>query len=327
MQRLHRKNLYWMALIALIYGALTALIHWNIITPFYQNTLITIMFNMIYALGLNLVLGVAGQFTLGHAGFIALGAYSTAVMSRMVDNPYLALALGMLIGVLLAVVVALVVGIPTLRLKGDYLAIATLGVGEIIRVCINNWRSVTNGPAGIAGITNVTSWQLTYALLVLTTILILNYAYSSIGRATRAIAQDDTAAEAMGIRLTRYKVAAFVLAAATAAVGGALQATYIGVVTPNDFTFNRSIDILIIVVFGGIGSFTGTIIAAIVLGILNLVLQDYGQLRMVIYGVALIVIMIFRPGGLLGTHEWRLASWIERWFKPTDSNQATKEVA
>ena len=316
MQRLHRKNLYWMALIALIYGALTALIHWNIITPFYQNTLMTIMFNMIYALGLNLVLGVAGQFTLGHAGFIALGAYSTAVMSRMVDNPYLALVLGMLIGVLLAVVVALVVGIPTLRLKGDYLAIATLGVGEIIRVCINNWRSVTNGPAGIAGITNVTSWQLTYVLLVLTTILILNYAYSSIGRATRAIAQDDIAAEAMGIRLTRYKVAAFVLAAATAAVGGALQATYI-----------RSIDILIIVVFGGIGSFTGTIIAAIVLGILNLVLQDYGQLRMVIYGVALIVIMIFRPGGLLGTHEWRLASWIERWVKPTDSSEATKEVA
>lgn len=312
MRRFNLKNMYWGIFILAIYGVIAFLIASGVLTAYYQNTLMTIMFNIIYAIGLNLVLGVAGQFSLGHAGFIAIGAYSAAILTKQMSNPNLGLAAGIGIGVMIAIGVALVVGIPTLRLKGDYLAIATLGVSEIIRVLINNWRDLTNGPAGISGIPNVNSVWLTYTLMVITTIIILNYVYSSVGRATHAIAQDEIAAEAMGVRVTRYKVAAFVIGAATAAIGGALQATFIGVVTPGDYTFNRSIDVLIIVVFGGIGSFTGTVIAAIVLGILNLILQDYGQLRMVLYALALILIMIFRPGGLLGTKEIRLGQLLTK---------------
>ena len=125
------------------------------------------------------------------------------------------------------------------------------------------------------------------------------------------MSQDEIAAEAMGVSLTKYKLGAFILGAMTAAMGGALQANFIGVVTPSDYTFNRSIDILIIVVFGGIGSYTGSFLAAIILGLINLVLQDYGQLRMVFYALALILIMIFRPAGLMGHKEWRLASQLQ----------------
>lgn len=315
MQRLHFKNIVWLLLAVLGFVVLNTLVEMGIINRFYQITLVTIMLNIIYATGLNLVLGVAGQFSLGHAGFIAIGAYSGAIFTKAMDNSFQGLLVGMAVGALISILLALLVGVPTLRLKGDYLAIATLGVGEIVRVIINNLKSITNGPAGISGVPLVTSWQLVYFFLVLTTIFILNYVYSSAGRATMSIQQDEIASEAMGVNVTKYKVVAFVIGAITAAIGGALNASYLGIVTPGDYTYAKSIDILIIVVFGGIGSFTGTFVAAILLGLLNVLLQDYGQLRMIIYGVAVILIMIFRPGGLLGTSEFRLGRLVEKLFK------------
>ncbi|HFI0463451.1 TPA: branched-chain amino acid ABC transporter permease [Streptococcus suis] len=315
MQRLHFKNIVWLLLAVLGFVVLNTLVEMGIINRFYQITLVTIMLNIIYATGLNLVLGVAGQFSLGHAGFIAIGAYSGAIFTKAMDNSFQGLLVGMAVGALISILLALLVGVPTLRLKGDYLAIATLGVGEIVRVIINNLKSITNGPAGISGVPLVTSWQLVYFFLVLTTIFILNYVYSSAGRATMSIQQDEIASEAMGVNVTKYKVVAFVIGAITAAIGGALNASYLGIVTPGDYTYAKSIDILIIVVFGGIGSFTGTFVAAILLGLLNVLLQDYGQLRMIIYGVAVILIMIFRPGGLLGTSELRLGRLVEKLFK------------
>lgn len=315
MQRLHFKNIVWLLLAVLGFVVLNTLVDMGIINRFYQITLVTIMLNIIYATGLNLVLGVAGQFSLGHAGFIAIGAYSGAIFTKAMDNSFQGLLVGMAVGAVISILLALLVGVPTLRLKGDYLAIATLGVGEIVRVIINNLKSITNGPAGISGVPLVTSWQLVYFFLVLTTIFILNYVYSSAGRATMSIQQDEIASEAMGVNVTKYKVVAFVIGAITAAIGGALNASYLGIVTPGDYTYAKSIDILIIVVFGGIGSFTGTFVAAIILGLLNVLLQDYGQLRMIIYGVAVILIMIFRPGGLLGTSELRLGRLVEKLFK------------
>ena len=213
----------------------------------------------------------------------------------------------MAVGVVISVIVAFLVGLPTLRLKGDYLAIATLGVAEIIRVAVTNMK-ITNGAAGISGIPLTNTWTITYIFLVVTTILILNYTFSSAGRATYGVLQDEIAAESMGVQVTKYKILAFVLGAATASIGGTLSATTLGAVTPGDFTFMKSIDVLIIVVFGGIGSFTGSFVAAVLLGIINLVLQPFGQLRMIIYAVALILIMIFRPGGLLGTWEFKLGN-------------------
>lgn len=314
MNRFHLRNLVWITAAVLGFLVLYALVQAGVINRFYQITLVTIMINIIYAVGLNLVLGVAGQFSLGHAGFIAIGAYSAAIMTKSMENSTMGLYVGMGIGVVLSIILALVVGIPTLRLKGDYLAIATLGVAEIVRVLINNMRDLTNGPAGISGIPLVSNWVNIYILMVVTTVFILNYVYSSAGRATMAIQQDEIAAESMGVDVTRYKVLAFVLGAITASIGGSLQATFLGIVTPGDYTFERSIDVLIIVVFGGIGSFTGSFVAAILLGLLNVFLQDYGQLRMVIYAVALVLVMIFRPGGILGTRELRLGSLVAKAF-------------
>lgn len=318
MQRFNKNNVIWLGLIILGFFAIKGAVATGLINNFHQITLVTVLINIIFAVGLNLVIGVAGQFSLGHAGFIALGAYTTAVMTKE-SSDMGTFFLSMAVGIVLAMAVALIVGLPTLRLRGDYLAIATLGVGEIIRVVINNMRDITNGPAGISGIPKVTNWELVYVLMVLSTVLIMNYVNSSQGRATYSILQDSIAAEAMGVNVTKYKVIPFVMGAATAAMGGSLLASYLGIVTPSDFSFTRSIDILIIVVFGGIGSFTGSFIAAIVLGILNLVLMPYGQLRMIIYAIALILIMIFRPGGLLGMTEFRISNF-------TKKKQASKEV-
>lgn len=314
MQRLHFKNIVWITMAIIVFFILQVLVNLGFINRFYQITLVTIMLNIIYATGLNLVLGAAGQFSLGHAGFIAIGGYSGAILSKLFENSLQGMFVGMMVGIGISIALAMIVGIPTLRLKGDYLAIATLGVAEIVRVIINNMKNLTNGPAGISGIPLVTNWQMVYIFLVITTVFILNYVYSSAGRATIAIKEDEIAAEAMGINITKYKVYSFVIGAITASIAGTLQASYIGIVTPNDYTFSKSIDILIIVVFGGIGSFTGTFVAAILLGILNVFLQDYGQLRMIIYGVAVILIMIFRPGGLLGESELRVGRFVAKRF-------------
>ena len=319
MQRFHQKNLIWLASAVVVYLLLQVLVQVGVINFYYESTFISIMINIIFAVGLNLILGVAGQFSLGHAGFIAIGAYSAAIIGKAVSG-LAGLFAGMAVGVVISIVIAYLVGLPTLRLKGDYLAIATLGVAEIIRVALNNMK-ITNGAAGISGIPLTTTWTIVYIALVLTTILVLNYANSSAGRATYAVLQDEIAAESMGVNVTRYKMLAFIIGAATASIGGTLTATYLGTETPSDFTLMKSIDVLIIVVFVGIGSFTGSFVAAILLGIINTFLQPFGQLRMIIYAVALILIMIFRPGGLLGTWEFRFGTFLSNKLKKKEKGE------
>ena len=276
MKKRLKLNIFWLVLLLAIYGVLYAAYSSGLVNLFIDNIIVTIGINIILAVGLNLVIGFSGQFSLGHAGFI------------------------------LSSVVALVVGIPTLRLKGDYLAIATLGVAEIIRIAIVNMESITNGPSGLFGIPSFVNWPLVYGFVIVTTLITVNYIHSGAGRVTMGIRDDEIAAESMGVNTTKYKVIAFVIGAATASIAGALSASYIGSIAPKNFAFQKSIDILIIVVFGGIGSVTGSIVAAIVLGVLNMYLQDFGSLRMIIYSLALIIIMIFKPGGLLGT--WELSA-------------------
>ncbi|MDR1568584.1 MAG: branched-chain amino acid ABC transporter permease [Streptococcaceae bacterium] len=298
-------NLLWFLIATLGFALITILQSVGIINAFAVQIIMQIGINLILAVGLNLIIGFSGQFSLGHAGFMAIGAYSGAIIG--IQNPtYAGFALSVIIGMLISGVIALIVGIPTLRLKGDYLAIATLGVSEIIRIVIVNGGSLTNGPAGLFGIPAFTTWQLVYVLAVLSTILTLNVIRSSTGRAILSVREDEIAAESMGVWTTKYKVLAFVFGAMTASIAGALYAGFIQTVTPKDFTFMKSIDILIIAVFGGLGSITGTVIAAVVLGILNMYLQNFGDLRMIIYSLALIIVMIFRPGGLLGTKEFSL---------------------
>ncbi|MGC6768550.1 branched-chain amino acid ABC transporter permease [Enterococcus sp. LJL128] len=312
-----KYNLIWLLITLAVYGIIYAAYVAGAVNLYMENTLITIGINIILALGLNLIIGFSGQFSLGHAGFMAIGAYATAIVS--VKNPTMAgFFSGLLLGIILSGIIAVIVGIPTLRLKGDYLAIATLGVSEIIRIVIINMRDITNGPAGIFGIPPFVNWSMVFGFTVITILIVVNYIHSGSGRATTAIREDEIAAESMGVNTTKYKVIAFVIGAMTASVAGGLYGSYIQTIAPKDFGFMKSIDILIIVVFGGIGSVTGTVIAAVALGFMNMYLQNFGELRMIIYALALIIIMIFKPGGLLGTWEFSVKRLFNK--KGDDSN-------
>lgn len=293
-----RSKLIWLAtmiagFVLIDIGELT-----SVINGFIENALVTIGINIILAVGLNLIIGFSGQFSLGHAGFMAIGAYATAIITQNISTP-LGFYLAMLVGMIVAIIAALIVGIPTLRLRGDYLAIATMGAAEIIRVIINNLK-ITNGPAGMFNIPPLASWPTVYILMCVTTVIVVNFIHSRAGRAVMAIRDDDIAAESIGINPTKWKLAAFLLGAATAAIGGSLHASYLQTIAPGDFGIMNSIALLIIVVLGGVGSITGTFVAAVVLGIIDTVLQNFGTLRMVIYALALILLMVFKPAGLLG---------------------------
>lgn len=305
-----KANLAWLGLLVAGFILILVLVLAGVLNLFYIQILEQIGINIILAVGLNLIVGFSGQFSLGHAGFMAIGAYAAAIIGSK-SPTYGAFFGAMLLGALISGAVALIVGIPTLRLKGDYLAVATLGVAEIIRIFIINGGSLTNGAAGILGIPNFTSWPMVYIFAVLTTIATLNFLRSPIGRTTLSVREDEIAAESVGVNTTKIKIIAFVFGAITASIAGSLQAGFIGSVVPKDYTFISSINILIIVVFGGLGSITGSIVAAIVLGILNMLLQDVASVRMIIYALALVLVMIFRPGGLLGT--WELS--LSRLFK------------
>lgn len=301
-----KSILTWVAIITLIFILLQGLISTGILGPYYVQILMGIGISIIMAMGTNLVLGFSGQFPLGQAGFMAVGAYATAIFTNYMPT-YLGFYLSMALGVLIAGLIAVLVGFPTLRLKGDYLAIATLGVAEIIRIVIVNGGEVTNGAAGLTGILRYTSWPVVYAFVILIIVLTMNFIRSSIGRQVLSVREDEIAAESMGVDTTKMKVATFAFAAMTASIAGSLYVGYIGTVVPKDFTLMKSIDYLIIAVLGGLGSMTGTIVAAIVLGALNMYLQSFSEVRMIIYSLALILVMVFKPGGLLGTKEFKLS--------------------
>lgn len=306
-----KVNILWLLLLLAGYGLISVLVSVGVLNLFYVQILQQIGINIILAVGLNLIVGFSGQFSLGHAGFMAIGAYAAAIIGSK-SPTYGAFFGAMIIGALLSGAVALLVGIPTLRLKGDYLAVATLGVSEIIRIFIINGGSLTNGAAGILGIPNFTTWQMVYFFVVITTIATLNFLRSPIGRSTLSVREDEIAAESVGVNTTKIKIIAFVFGAITASIAGSLQAGFIGSVVPKDYTFINSINVLIIVVFGGLGSITGAIVSAIVLGILNMLLQDVASVRMIIYALALVLVMIFRPGGLLGTWEFSLSRFFKK---------------
>lgn len=311
-----KVNILWLLLLLAGYSLISVLVSVGVLNLFYVQILQQIGINIILAVGLNLIVGFSGQFSLGHAGFMAIGAYAAAIIGST-SPTYGAFFGAMLVGALLSGAVALLVGIPTLRLKGDYLAVATLGVSEIIRIFIINGGSLTNGAAGILGIPNFTTWQMVYFFVVITTIATLNFLRSPIGRSTLSVREDEIAAESVGVNTIKIKIIAFVFGAITASIAGSLQAGFIGSVVPKDYTFINSINVLIIVVFGGLGSITGAIVSAIVLGILNMLLQDVASVRMIIYALALVLVMIFRPGGLLGT--WELS--LSRFFKKSKKEE------
>ncbi|NLZ38037.1 MAG: branched-chain amino acid ABC transporter permease [Firmicutes bacterium] len=279
------------------------------INGYYDHILTKICMFIIAAVSLNLINGICGQFSLGHAGFMAVGAYIAAIFTK---NPGLIIPeaiagmprffVALIIGGLMAAFVGFLVGLPTLRLRGDYLAITTLGFGEIIRVLLLNWKFV-GGASGYFGIKPYANFLSVYVLAVITVFIIQNFITSSYGRACIAIREDEMAAETMGIHTTKYKIIAFVLAAFFAGIAGGIYAHLMQAIMPRDFSFLVSVDILLMVVLGGLGSTSGSIMAAIFLTLVTESLRRFQSLRVIIYSLMLIFIMIFRPQGLLGGQE------------------------
>ncbi|TMB05946.1 MAG: branched-chain amino acid ABC transporter ATP-binding protein/permease, partial [Deltaproteobacteria bacterium] len=265
----------------------------------------------ILAVSLNLVNGLTGQFSIGHAGFMAVGGYVSAVMLMRgpQEDPYrIFFVVAMLTGALAAALAGWLVGKPSLRLRGDYLAIVTLGFGEIIRVIIEN-TPFFGGAIGLSPIPHRADFAWIWAVAIVTILVAKRLRDSTHGRAFLSVREDEVAAEAMGIDTTGYKVRAFVISAFFAGVAGALSGAFEGNLAPQSFTFVRSFEVVAMVVLGGMGSITGSTIAAAVLTILPEYLRAVANLRMVIYSIALIALMLLRPRGLLGTREvwdwWR----------------------
>jgi len=288
------------------FAIIQLLIYLDIINDYLQATLATICINIILAVSLNLITGFTGQFSLGHAGFMSIGAYTCALIT--LRNPTIpGFILGVLSGAVAAALVGAIVGLPTLRLRGDYLAIATLGMSEIIRIVFLNLDEITNGAAGLQDIPQFSNWMWLFIYTAGTVIIISNFIKSSHGRACISIREDEIAADAMGINSTKYKVTAFTIGAFFAGIAGALYASTFNFIDPKIFGFSKSIDVLVIVVLGGLGSISGSIIAAVLLGIITTYLQAFANIQMILYSVLLIIIMIFRPQGLMGSKEISLS--------------------
>lgn len=300
----NKKIIKWFAL--LLTFALVQLLLWSyIINDYIMATIATICINIILAVSLNLITGFTGQFSLGHAGFMSIGAYTCAIIIMRYPSP-IGFIIGLFTGAILAALLGFIVGLPTLRLRGDYLAIATLGMAEIIRIVFLN-LDITNGAAGLFIGVQYTNWLWLFIFTAGTVLLITNFINSSHGRACISIREDEIAAEAMGINTTKYKVVAFIFGAFCAGIAGALYSSYFYFIKPDLFGFLKSIDILVIVVLGGLGSISGSILAAFLLAIISSLLQSFPEIRMVIYSVLLIVIMLFRPQGIMGSKELSLS--------------------
>lgn len=293
------------------YLVVQLLINAGVVNRYWQNILILICINIIMTTSLNLTVGVLGQINLGHAGFMAIGAYAAGIFLKSgVIGGFPGFMLSLIIAGLVAAVFGVLIGLPVLRLTGDYLAIVTLAFGEIIRVLIEN-LGFTGGAQGMAGIPTTDSFGKYYFVAAFLLAMIFTYASSRQGRAVLSIRDNELAAESCGINITKHKTLTFTLSAIFAGVAGALYAQSFGVLAANIFNYNKSFDYLVMVVLGGMGSMTGAIFSSIGLTILPEVLRPLAEWRMVFYALTLIVVMIFRPQGLLGRKEFSIRRFLK----------------
>jgi len=311
-----------------MWAVLFLMIQMGVITNYWSGILVTIGINVILAVSLNVATGYLGQLPLGHAGFMAVGAYAGGIFMKatplasllkegntIAALPYIILAL--LISGVVAGIFGLIIGIPALRLRGDYLAIITLGFGEIIRVVLTNIDDLlgfdfTGGAAGLKQVPKISSFTLVFICVALTCLVIHMVMKSRHGRAILAIRENEIAAESVGINTTYYKTMAFVMSAFFAGIAGCLYAGYLGSLFPATFKFMKSIEILVMVVLGGMGSMLGSVLAASVLTVISELLRSVGDLRMVFYSLALVLMMIFRPKGLMGSYDFSMSRLLEK---------------
>ena len=303
----------------------------GVLPSYHSFVFINIAVNVILAVSLNVVNGFTGQFSIGHAAFMAVGAYTAALVTTGMEAfqvaglpPVASDAVGFFValvaGMAMASLAGLLVGIPSLRLRGDYLAIVTLGFGEIIRVIIENTR-VLGQATGISGLPAYTNVVWAGMGVVATVVMARRLLLSTQGRALLAIREDEVAAEAMGVDTVGWKVRAFVISAAFAGLAGALLVHKIQLVTPRMFTFVKSMEVVVMVVLGGMGSITGSIVAATLLTVALESLQAADQYRMVIFSMLLIVLMLTRPSGIFGTRE--IWDAMPRWTRRRPGGRAT----
>ena len=311
MNSLQKNDLKMLVFALVIYSIIMGLTSAGMLSAFWQLNLIFAGINIILAASLNLINGYTGQFSLGHAGFMAVGAYVGVVLTT---NFQMAFPVAILAGGVTAGLLGALIGLPTLRLRGDYLAIATLGLGEIVRIVIINVPYV-GGAAGFKGIPHHTDFTWVFCLMLVTLFIIKNFVNSRHGRACLAIRENEIAAESMGVNTTRYKVLAFSIGAFFAGVAGVLFGHNMYILSPASFTFMQSFNILIMVVMGGLGSMTGSIAGALVVTFLSAALASFPNARMIIYALALILLMFYRPQGLFGYVEVTAMQPLRRFFK------------
>jgi len=308
-------------------------------SPFFIYIASLVGVNVVLAVSLNIVNGMTGQFSIGHAGFMAVGAYTSGVVSLALSedavsgipvaaSDQLFFLLSLLSGGAMAALFGFLVGLPSLRLRGDYLAIVTLGFGEIIRVIVQNTPAL-GAALGLSGVPQRASLFMVWFWVFVTVLVARRIAHSAHGRSLWAIREDEVAAEAMGVDTTSYKVRSFVVSSFFAGVAGGLFGHFVPIINPNSFTFVKSMEVVVMVVAGGLGSTTGAIVAAVALTLLPEVLrsaftalgggdavlaQKVDQIRMPIYGLLLVALMLARPQGLFGTREvWDvLPRWLPR---------------
>lgn len=317
--RMGAKTMLMMSLLALAFVSWLA----SAMDPYFQSVVIDTGINIILAVSLNLVIGFTGQFSLGHAGLMAVGGYMAAALTTVAGlSRFHAVAVSMgswgiavyflavlFLGGLMAAFFGLLIGVPSLRLRGDYLAIVTLGFGEIIRVLLQNME-VVGGARGLSGIPPYTNLLWTYGSVLVTIYVVVCLVNSTYGRGFLAVRDDEVAAGAMGINPTKYKVTAFVIGAFFAGIAGGLYAHYKQFLNPDGFGFMRSIEIVVMVILGGKGSTPGVILAAIIMTFLPEVLRPVAEYRMILYSLLLVILMLVCPEGLFRGSLW--LSWINK---------------
>lgn len=313
-------KLVTLLLIVVLYVAVSLLFGESSPLSYYAEVVKLILINVLLAVSLNMVTGFLGQLALGHAGFMTLGAYAMILFVNAMSGRMpmlLAVLIGLVLGGLIAAVFGLIIGVPTLRLRGDYLAILTLAFGEIIRVLVNKFVGTTaqSIPGLIKRDLQPMLFPLIFIVVVVSVALIYTFGTSRQGRAALSIRDNEIASEACGINTVYFKLFTFVLAAFFAGVAGGLYGLHIGSIEPSRAGFTYSIDILVMVVLGGMGSITGSIIAATALTLLTDVLKDipnFTAYRLIAYAIILIVMMLFRPSGLLGRAEFSMSRLLSR---------------
>lgn len=303
----------------LVFIVIATLIFFQIIDEYNAQILTLAGIYVIMSLSLNLITGFTGQLALGHAGFMAIGAYSAAIS---VVKFHLPLFLSIIIGGLVTAIFGIIIGFPTLRLRGDYLAITTLGFGEIVRVLMINLGDFTGGAAGLKGIPSfadtgnfilnaILNFTWVFAFVIITLAVISNLIRSSHGRAIISIREDEIASNSMGINVAYYKMVSFIISAFFAGIGGSLYAIYFGYLNPAMFGFLNSVNFVVIVVLGGLGSITGTVLAGVGFTYIQEWLRIFKDFRLVIFGLALILVMLFWQRGLMGNTEFSIVKFLK----------------